>query len=217
MVNAPPRDGLWLRRDLLATPAVLATTRRLEEAPLRPLGPPRSRGVDRLVEVRCGQPELPRCFWGVLTGKNPTDRAKKGSKRHLLVDGNGVPVAVRITGAQRNESLLAMPLLDDVPLIRQPRGGRRRRPKALYGDRQFGTPRNREGLRRRRIEDHLARQRTPHGSGLGRIRWVVERTLAWVGQARRLKIRYDKLPAIHRAFHYLQLARICCKVLQRDF
>ena len=75
----------------------------------------------------------------------------------------------------------------------------------------------REGLKRRRIEDHLARQRAPHGSGLGKIRWVVERTLAWIGQARRLKIRYDKLPSIHRAFHYLQLARICCKVLQRDF
>ena len=174
-------------------------------------------GLHRLGEGRRGQPELPRCFWGVLTGKNPTDRAKKGTKRHLLVDGKGTPLAVRITGAQRNESLQAMPLLDDVPLIRQPRGGRRRRPDALYGDRQYGTPRNREGLKRRRIEDHLARPRTPHGSGLGKIRWVVERTLSWVGQARRLKIRYDKLPAIHRAFHFLQLARICCKILQRDF
>ena len=54
-------------------------------------------------------------------------------------------MAVRITGAQRNESLEAMPLLDDVPLILQPHGGRRRRPDALYGDRQYGTPRNRKG------------------------------------------------------------------------
>jgi transposase len=124
---------------------------------------------------------------------------------------------VRITGANRNESLLALPLLDDVPPIRQPRGGRRRRPEALYGDRQYGTPRNREGLKQRRIEDHLARQRTPHGSGLGKIRYVVERGLAWVGQARRLKIRYERLPAPRRAFHFLRLALICCKVLQRDF
>ena len=56
-------------------------------------------------------------FGGALTGKNPTDRAKKGTKRHLLVDGNGTPLAVRITGANRNESLEAMPLLDDVPPI----------------------------------------------------------------------------------------------------
>jgi hypothetical protein len=52
---------------------------------------------------------------------------------------------------------------------------------------------------------------------LGKIRWVVERSLEWVGNARRLKIRYDKLPSIHRAFHFLQLARICCTILQRDF
>src|SRR5512135_397998 len=217
VVDVTPRDGLRVRGDLLATAPVLAAARRLEEALARPARPPRSRGASRLVEGRRGQPDLPRGFWGVLTGPNPTDWAKRGSKRHLLVDGNGTPLAVDITGAQRNESLLAMPLLDDVPPIRQPRGGRRRRPDALYGDRQYGTPRNREGLKRRRIEDHLARPRTPHGSGLGQIRWVVERTLSWVGQARRLKIRYEKLPAVHRAFHYLQLARICCKILQRDF
>ena len=134
-----------------------------------------------------------------------------------MVDGKGTPLALRITGANRNESLEAMNLVDDIPPIRGRRGRPRRKPKALYGDRRYGTPRNREGLEQRRIEDHLARPRTPHGSGLGKIRYVVERTLAWVGQARRLKIRYDKLPSIHRAFHFLQLARICCTILQRDF
>jgi len=164
-----------------------------------------------------GQPELPRRFWGLLTGKNPTDRAKKGSKRHLCVDGRGTPLSFRLTGANRNESLEAMPLLDDIPPIRGRRGRPRRKPKALYGDRQYGTPRNHRGLKERGIEDHLATPRAPHGSGLGKIRWVVESTLAWVGQARRLKVRYERLPAMHRAFHFLQLARICCKVLQRDF
>jgi len=124
---------------------------------------------------------------------------------------------VRITGANRHDSTQAMPLLDDVPPVRQRRGRPRRRPRDLYGDRAYGVPRNRRGLRRRRIKDHLAAPRTPHGSGLGKVRYVVERTLSWVGQARRLKIRYEKLPAVHRAFHYLQLARICCLVLQRDF
>jgi transposase len=163
------------------------------------------------------QPDLPRRFWGVLTGKNPTDRGKKGTKRHLLVDGKGTPLAVRLTGANRNESLEAMYLVDDIPPICGRRGRPRRKPKALYGDRQYGTPRNHKGLKQRRIEDHLATPRTPHGSGLGTIRSVVERSLAWVGQARRLKVRYDKLPAIHRAFHFLQLARVCCTILQRDF
>jgi transposase len=108
-------------------------------------------------------------------------------------------------------------LLDDIPPIHGRRGRPRRKPKALYGDRAYGNARNSEELKKRRIEDHLARQRTPHGSGLGKIRYVVERGLAWVGQARRLKIRYDRLPAMHRAFHLLRLALICCKVLQRDF
>ena len=124
---------------------------------------------------------------------------------------------MRLTGANRNESLEALNLVDDIPPIRGRRGRPQRKPKALYGDRQYGTPRNREGLKKRRIEGHLARPRTPPGSGLGKIRWVVERSLAWVGQARRLKIRYDQLPSIHRAFHFLQLARICCTILQRDF
>jgi transposase len=124
---------------------------------------------------------------------------------------------VRLTGANRPDGAEALKLVDDVPPIQGRLGRPRRKPKALYGDRAYGNRQNREGLKERRIEDHLARPRTPHGSGLGRVRYVVERGLAWVGQARRLKIRYEKLPAMHRAFHYLQLARICCKVLQRDF
>jgi transposase len=131
VVDVAPRDGLRVRCDLLAPAAVPATPQGLEEASARPARPPRSRRPARLVEGRRRQPDVPRGFWGVLTGPDPTDRAKKGSKRHLLVDGNGVPLAVRITGAQRNESLVAMPQLDDVPQIRQPRGGRRRQPDAL--------------------------------------------------------------------------------------
>jgi transposase len=111
-----------------------------------------------------------------------------------------------------------MNLVDDIPPIRGRRGRPRRKPTALYGHRQYGTPRNREGLKQRRIEDHLARQRTPHGNGLGKIRYVVERTLAWVGQARRLKIRYDKLPSAHHAFFYNSpgsVARSCRGILVR--
>src|SRR5262245_7072837 len=215
--DAAPGDGLRLRHDLLAPAAVLAAARRLEEAPARPAAAGRAGAGHRLGALLRGQPELPRRFWGALTGKNPTDRAKKGSKRHLLVDGQGTPLAVRITGANRHDALEALKLVDDIPPIRGRRGRPRRKPKGLYGDRAYGTPRNRAGLKERRIEDHLARQRAPHGSGLGKIRWVVERSLSWVGQARRLKIRYDKLPSIHRAFHLLQLARICCAILQRDF
>src|SRR4051812_4604740 len=123
--DAAPGDGLWLRHDLLAATAVLAAARRLEEASPRSAPAGRPGGGHRLGALLRGQPDFPRRFWGVLTGKNPTDRGKKGTKRHLLVDGKGTPLAVRITAANRNESLEAMNLVDDIPPIRG-RGGSRR-------------------------------------------------------------------------------------------
>lgn len=108
-------------------------------------------------------------------------------------------------------------MIDAIPPIHGKRGRPRQRPKDAYGDRAYGTPRNHQGLRERHIKDHLATPGQPHGSGLGRIRQVVERALCWMGQARRLKIRYDKLPSMHRALHFLQMARMCCRILERDF
>src|SRR5205807_10389257 len=96
---------------------------------------------------------------------------KKGTNRPLPVAGPGTPRAVRLTGANRPDAPEALPLIDDIPPIHGRRGRPRRKPKALYGDGAYGTRRNREGLKERRIEDHLARPRTPHGSGLGKIRY----------------------------------------------
>jgi hypothetical protein len=110
-----------------------------------------------------------------------------------------------------------MSLLDEIPELYSPRAHKRRKPRDLYGDRAYGTPRNRIGLKQRHIIDHLAAPGMPHGSGLGKIRFVVERTLAWTGQARRLKIRYEKLAATHKAFHLLQFSRICIRVLLGHF
>ena len=57
---------------------------------------------------------------GDQTGPNPTDRAKRGSKRHLICDGRGVPLAVRLTGANRNDSQEALALVDADPLSLAP-------------------------------------------------------------------------------------------------
>jgi transposase len=54
-------------------------------------------------------------FWGQKTGPNPTDRAKLGSKRHLICDGRGIPLAIQLTGANRNDSQQALALVDSVP------------------------------------------------------------------------------------------------------
>jgi transposase len=53
-------------------------------------------------------------YGGDQTGPNPTDRAKRGSKRHLICDGRGVPLAVRLTGANRNDSQEALALVDAI-------------------------------------------------------------------------------------------------------
>ena len=63
-------------------------------------------------------------YGGDQTGPNPTDRAKRGSKRHLICDGRGVPLAVRLTGANRNDSQEALALVDAIPPLHGERVGR---------------------------------------------------------------------------------------------
>ena len=60
-------------------------------------------------------------------------------------------------------------------------------------------------------------RRTAHGSGLGRWRWVVERTFAWLNQFRRLRVRYDKRADIHEAFLSLGCALICWQSLRKTW
>ena len=86
------------------------------------------------------------------------------------------------------------------PPLQGERGRPRRRPACVLGDRGYDTAAIRHGLRARGILPLVAKRRTTHGSGLGRWRWVVERTFAWLNQFRRLHVRYDKRADIHEAF-----------------
>jgi transposase len=154
-------------------------------------------------------------YGGDQTGPNPTDRAKLGSKRHLICDGRGVPLAVRLTGANRNDSQEALTLVEAIPPLQGERGRPRRRPDCVPGDRGYDAEAIRRGLRSRRIRPFVARRRTTHGSGVGRCRWVVERTFAWLNQFRRLRVRYDKRSDIHEAFLSLGCALICWQFLRK--
>jgi transposase len=71
------------------------------------------------------------------------------------------------------------------------------------------------GLCARHIVPWLAKRNTEHGSGLGRQRWVVERTFAWLNQFRRLRIRYEKRADIHEAFLALACILICWNILDK--
>lgn len=155
-----------------------------------------------------------RGFWGGQTGPNPTDRGKLGSKRHLICDGHGIPFAIHLTGANRNDSQQALALVDAIPALQGERGRPRHRPDRVLGDRGYDAEAIRQGLRVRHIVPLLAMRNTDHGSGLGRWRWVVERTFAWLFQFRRLRVRYERRADIHEAFLSLGCALICWHLLK---
>jgi transposase len=93
-------------------------------------------------------------------------------------------------------------------------GRPRRRPRKLFGDRAYHSREGRRELRRRGIQAKIAPPGSPHGSGLGRQRWVVERTIAWLHQHRRLRVRYERRDDIHEAFLAIGCSLICLKLLR---
>ena len=102
-------------------------------------------------------------------------------------------------------------MLERVPPVRGKPGRPRRRPDRLSADRGYDYDKYRRELRRRGIRPEIARRQTAHGSGLGRYRWVVERTLSWLHQFRRLLVRYERRADIHEGF----LAIACCLICWR--
>ena len=90
-------------------------------------------------------------------------------------------------------------------------GRPKRKPAALLADRAYDSKDKRAELERRKINARIPGRHQPHGSGLGRHRWVVERTFAWLHQFKRLLVRYDRRADIHEAF----LALGCCLVCYR--
>lgn len=93
-----------------------------------------------------------------------------------------------------------LPLVDAIAPVRGKPGRPRRRPDRVQADRGYDSEPHRRALRAKRITPIIARRNTEHGSGLGTTRWVVERTLSWLHQFRRLRVRYEKRDDIHEAF-----------------
>jgi len=98
-----------------------------------------------------------RATRGDQVGANPVDRAKRGSKLHLAVEGGGLPLSVLVTGANTNDSLVFEALLDDLPAVRTPAGRRRCRPEKVHADKAYDHRRCRGYLSRRRIKVRIAR------------------------------------------------------------
>jgi transposase len=110
-----------------------------------------------------------------------------------------------------------VPLIERVPPVRGKVGRPRKRPNRVTADRGYDYDKYRRELRARGIKPEIARRQTEHGSGLGSVRWVVERTFAWLHHYKRLLIRYDRRHEIHEAFLALACCLVCFRRLQPSF
>lgn len=119
-------------------------------------------------------------------------------------------MAIEHTGANVHDSEMAVELVDAIPPIKQPRGGRRKRPDELLADRAYDAEdKIRKPLRKRGIAPLIAKRNAEHGSGLGKYRYVVEAAFNWLFSQRRLRVRYEKRDDIHQAFLIIGCFLIC--------
>ena len=124
----------------------------------------------------------------------------KGTKWMVLVDGEGIPLGVRLESASPNEVTLAEATLAEVR-VPQLKGRPRQKPQRVIADRAYDSDPLRQRLRKRGIDlivpyrDNNQRKRYEDGRKLRRYkrRWIVERTNAWLGQFRRLLVRHEHL------------------------
>lgn len=138
----------------------------------------------------------------------------KGTKRHLVGDGNGMPLALPLMAAQVHDSRAAFSTLKRL------RVGRKRRPRGLAADKGYDSRPLRQALRRRGIRASIPERRYRRRRKRGRPpkqhtdldarRWVVERTFAWLNNAfRRLRVRYERLDSVYRALCVLGCVILC--------
>ncbi|MEV5153714.1 IS5 family transposase [Streptomyces werraensis] len=145
---------------------------------------------------------------GPLTGPNPTDRGKSGSKIHLITDWNGLPLSLGISGTNVHDSLSLEPLVRGISPIRSRRGPSRRRLAKLHADKSYDYDHLRTWLRERRIRHRIAPKGIESFTRLGRHRWVLERTVSWLAACRRLHHRYER-----RAEHFLAFVCIAAALI----
>jgi transposase len=135
-----------------------------------------------------------------------------------VVDGQGVPLALRLTGAQVHDSRAALSILKGL------RVGRKRRPRGLAADKGYDSRPLRRALRRRGIRASIPERHYRHRRKRGRPplqdpalngrRWVVERTFAWVNNHfRRLRIRYERLASSYYALCAFACIMLCLEAL----
>lgn len=149
-------------------------------------------------------------FGGDKVGPSQTDRAKPGTKRSLLVEADGGPLAAVIAGANVHDAKLLEATLKAV-VVERPS------PKVvehnLCLDKGYDNPTSREAVKKYQYIPHIRRLGEEkwdenQQKAYPARRWVVERTLSWLSRCRAILIRYDK-----KACNYLGLIKLACALL----
>jgi transposase len=177
------------------------------------------RGADRIAWERAliDSSFVRAAYGGEETGPSPVDRSKPGSKHHVITDANGIPLASSVTSANTNDITEMAPLFNKIPAVAGKAGHPKKKPEALQGDLAYDSEPHRQGLKQMGIEPVLPEKGIDDQSGLGETRWPVERTLAWIHQNRRLRIRYERRPDTHQALLTLACIKICASALLGGF
>jgi putative transposase len=141
-----------------------------------------------------------------MTGPNPTDRGKIGTKRHVLTDQRGIPVSVVITSANTHDMKAATETLDSV-IVERPL-----KKQNLCLDKGYDYPEIERESTKRRYLPHI-RQRGEEKELIklryySAKRWVVERTNSWHNRFRKLLVRYEK-----KSENYLALVCLACCII----
>ena len=151
---------------------------------------------------------------GSATGKNPTDRAKLGSKIHLLVDQRGAPLALQITGANQHDKWSVAHLVFHIAAKRPTRE------QHFCADKGYDYADVFEVVLSQGYVPHIKHRRrkneppepcpVPGEVQYPPRRWVVERTLGWLVKRRSLRIRWCKKSSNWLAFVQFACASILC-------
>lgn len=155
---------------------------------------------------------------GKKTGKNPTDRAKRGVKRSLLVEANGIPVGLAVDGANRNDMKLVEATLQSIPEDANRPEPTKDDPQGLCLDKGYDYDEVRALVKEFAFTAHIkARgeetQEIKRKAGFKARRWVVERTHSWMNRFRGVLIRWSKkvenyIALLHMSFAFIIYRRM---------
>jgi len=133
----------------------------------------------------------------------------------VLADRAGVPLSLAVSAANTNDSYALKPLIRAIPAIRSRRGPRRGKPGKLHADKAYDHADLRKRVRDRGITVRIARKGVETSKKLGKHRWVIERSIAWLFGYRRLAIRYERKANHFSAFLTLAATLTCYKKLRK--